>query len=1590
MEEIESKTLSNKVLKALPAHHSYKSDKYFQLFIETLFQESYTQHPEGSQLVNMLTSAYDYFTHGAVPKIRVLSKDTDSILKNSTVIEAHARDIKFLLDSIREFLNECRYKTKLIINPIFSVARDKSGELIELKPGTEGIQRESFIHIEIEQAEEERLEEITSKLQNILLDVQHSVEDFHYMTSALKGLSHTFKHGHFPVAVDEDFSLYEAITFLDWLNEDNFVFLGYRCYQYDEKKKILSSVDGTGKGLMRSENDASSYIPISIDNSSKTKNRLFMSTPLLIDKTHHKSTIHRRVPMDFIEVREFNEKGEPVKWHRFIGLFTRKALFEQARHIPLLNSKLESLLELKRVVTGSSMYREILAVFNSLPKEVLFFSSIDELNSLIQLIIIAYREQAIRLYFRTSFTGGATSIVVAMPEKYFSSHNMQKIAQYFKESLDAVSIQYYQTRSHPGFWEIFYFLSFSDTSYVPTLFKEKLEQTVVGLVKEWKENLVDLIEAKVDSKDVDPYIETYSHIFPKKYQSTYSVETALNDISFIKKFYQTGKNQYDFSHPIGTESPGKDVTKLRIYSKDKISLTRVMPTLENLGLEVIDESAYHFSHVKGDIYLHVFAVTDMEGNVLDPRLCDGLLEEALAMVMDNKLENGLLNALITKTGLDYRQINLLRTYYNYYFQIERIFARKTVAQTTIRYANVLKDLFQLFELKFNPNISQSKRKKEIKETQDKILEEIKGVADISEDRILKAYYNLIDSTLRTNYYSREQDDSSLISIKIDSSKVLNMPDPKPLYEIYVYSPVMEGIHLRGGMIARGGLRWSDRIDDFRTEVLALMKTQMTKNAVIVPVGSKGGFVIRPNGHIKIAPPFIKAQYQYFISSLLDLTDNIVDGKIKHPEKVICYDGEDPYLVVAADKGTAHLSDAANEMAAKYKFWLDDAFASGGSHGYDHKKEGITARGAWECVKRHFREMGKEIQQEEFTVVGVGDMSGDVFGNGMLLSKKIQLKGAFNHIHIFIDPDPNAETSYQERERLFKLPKSSWQDYDSSLISKGGGVFLRNDKAISLSIEIRKFLDTEIKEMSGDELVKHLLKADVELLWNGGIGTYVKASTETDEQVGDKSNDHVRINGSDLRAKVVGEGGNLGLTQLARVEYAMAGGRINTDAIDNSAGVDMSDHEVNLKILFNHLISESQIKDMKERNRLLEELTSDLNHMIVQDNYLQSMAISIDCHRSELNIDRYQELIDNLSQEGLMDVKSEFMPSDKELASYKIEGRGLLRPQLSVLMAYEKMRVYNELLASDLPDLSYCNKYIISYFPDKIYNRFNDHILKHRLKREIIATVLTNNIVNSAGVSLFYELKRDTAYPYPRIASVYLMIEEILDIPTIRKALFLLDHEISAEAQYGELRWIEKGIRFMVAWNLTFKQFLTPVDKEIQNIKTLVWDFQGQLEETLSDEQKAKYRDRIVRDLPSSLPEPLIKKIVAVETLENVFLYLPLSQQFARPLIECHKLVEEVNCLLKMGEVMSQLNQIKSLTIWDQVTGNYLRNEFQLIRFSICKKILENYEGKVSPFFKDHKDNYEYYHHWVNRLKEEETTSFQPFTVILKFLWDLAN
>ena len=1546
------KTDINQILRLLPPNHSYKKDIQFELFAQTFLNDSYTQIDLDQNFIMILASTYEYFQDWKIPKIRIIN--TQSILKNQTIIQAHGKDIKFLFDSIHAFLNENRHKTRLIISPIFSVFRNKEGELIDLKLGVEGLERESLIHIEIEKIDEEQVQSMSVELNKILKNVQWTVTDFSLMVGRLQSLIDIFKKGNFSIIEGSKFSLYEMIIFLEWLLEDNYIFLGYSEYEYLEGEDSIELVESSRLGIMKNGNESLEDLPVLLkDSDSDCKEKELLSKPLIIDKISKKSIVHRRVAIDFIEIRE-NSEGGKIKCHKFLGLFTRKAILEQAMNIPLLNSKFKSLVQLRNIVPRSSIYRDILSIFNSLPKEVLFFTPENELDKLVHLVTGAYREQAVRVFFYTGQTGNFLTIMVAMSEKYLSSKNITALKRFFERYFETQSSEHHQARSHPGFWVIYFFLSCQREEKISDLIsKDELEKKVSDLVKSWEDNLFDRFEEEFDSKESERYIKEYGQTFPKEYQSTNSVDMALEDIKMLEKIKKEERNQYDF---MSDDFEGKkNLKRLKIYCLKKISLTMVMPILENLGLEVNEETTYRLETRERNVYLYIFEVIDIGGKM---RLHEAKIEEGLCKVMENNFEDGFLNSLIVKVGLNYKEVSLLRAYYNYYFQTERMFSRRTVSEILIKQGEVVKLLIELFENRFRvKEWGSGKRSREwvLKDLRGKISSQIKGIENINEDRILKAFYSLIEATVRTNYYKRNAGENQVIAIKLESQKIPYLLDPKPLYEAYVYSPAMEGIHLRGGLIARGGIRFSDRIDDYRQEILALMKTQMTKNTLIVPVGAKGGFIIK-KGDQKDGK-VLKREYQKFITALLEITDNIKEGgEVVNPEGVICEDGNDPYLVVAADKGTAHLSDSANELSKKYGFWLGDGFASGGSNGYDHKKLGITAKGAWESVKNHFKEKGKNIQEEEFTVIGIGDMSGDVFGNGMLLSRKIVLKGAFNHEYIFIDPDPDVRRSYEERLRLFREKRSSWNDYNRGVISSGGGIFRRGEKEIKLSEEVRGYLKGGDRVVTGEELIKLILKSGCELLWNGGIGTYIKGSSETHEQVGDKSNDSVRINANELNVDVIGEGGNLGLTQLARIEYSYHGGRINTDFIDNSAGVNMSDHEVNLKILFKSLINEGIIKNMKQRNQYLEEISETLNQMVVQDNYLQNVGLSIDFLRSLSNIDRYQELMNNLVHEQLLNKKSECLPSNKEINTYKTENLGFLKPHMAVLMAYEKMRIYQQLLNSNIPSIPYCQKFLLLYFPTNIQNIATHSIQNHPLKKEIIATLLTNHIVHSTGISCLYEMKCHTASSYPEIAGAYLFAEELLNIQNIRQKLYSLN--LPATTLYQKLKNIEHILKSNILWNLHFKQFLIPDTSIIQNIKSLIQKF--------SPSNQTLHDDSSLQKLSSILP------------------YISLAQKFNQSPQQFDQLIQIVHQNLSIQEIIHQIDAIQSPNIWEEINRNYVLLEFQLAQYQIYQQILTHYPKKPSLFFELRSQILKDYHYWIERIREENYPP-QAFIMIIKLL-----
>ncbi|MDH3999244.1 MAG: NAD-glutamate dehydrogenase, partial [Desulfuromonadales bacterium] len=817
--------------------------------------------------------------------------------------------------------------------------------------------------------------------------------------------------------------------------------------------------------------------------------------------------------------------------------------------------------------------------------------------------------------------------------------------------------------------------------------------------------------------------------------------------------------------------------------------------MENLSLTVVDETDFNIEVDERPVYLKSFAIRSDHPDALPLVAQQHNLLQILNGLRCGAVEDDYLNRMLILTGLDWQQIDLFRAYRNYYFQLGNPFTKRRVAFTLINNPKATLLLYRYFEARFLPKPEWAdplqREEEALMPVRLELAEVLEHIEDINEDRILRSLFNLIDSTIRTNFFKRRDDDDYFLSLKISAIGVIDMPFPRPMYETYVHSASMEGIHLRGGKVARGGIRWSDRPDDFRTEVLGLMKTQMTKNALIVPVGSKGGFIVKTKFTTREEGGELSRQaYITLMRGLLDLVDNRVDGAIERPDGVTVYDDVDPYLVVAADKGTAHLPDTANGVSIDYNFWLGDAFASGGSVGYDHKKLGITARGAWECVKRHFRELGKDIQNESFTVVGIGDMSGDVFGNGMLLSTQIKLLAAFNHMHIFLDPDPDPETSWQERQRLFDLPRSTWADYDAKLISSGGGVFDRASKEIPLSKPVRQWLGVRHSSMDGEELIRRLLSAEAELLWNGGIGTYVKSSLEKNADVGDRANDNVRINATQLKVKVLGEGGNLGFTQPARIEYALNGGLLNTDAIDNSAGVDISDHEVNLKIFFQGLRESGVIKTEKTRNKQLLEVQEDVCEMVLHNNYLQSLCVSLDLLRCQEDVEPFLDLSDRLINAGLLDRKGEFLPSRKEMTA---RGQSYLKPELSILLGYSKMHLYQTLLESDLPDQAPVQEVLTQYFPQQIRKRHGRYLKDHPLRREIIATLITNRVVDQAGCAFLSDLMRQTSASITQGVAAYLVFDEVLGGDRIRQHIYAADNRMPAERQSELLCSLEKAL-----------------------------------------------------------------------------------------------------------------------------------------------------------------------------------------------------
>ncbi|MFF4259071.1 NAD-glutamate dehydrogenase [Streptomyces sp. NPDC001663] len=1345
-----------------------------------------------------------------------------------SVVEVVTDDMPFLVDSVTNELTRQGRGIHVVIHPQIVVRRDVTGRLIEVLGAHTGgelphdAHTESWIHVEIDrETDRGDLKQITADLLRVLSDVREAVEDWDKMRDAAIRMADELPQE--PVATDlREQDIEEARELLRWLAADHFTFLGYREYSLRDDDS-LAAVPGTGLGILRSDphhaGDEShpvspSFERLPADARAKAREHKL----LVLTKANSRATVHRPSYLDYIGVKKFDEQGNVVGERRFLGLFSSAAYTESVRRVPVIRRKVEEVLERAGFSPNSHDGRDLLQILETYPRDELFQTPADELESIATSVLYLQERRRLRLYLRQDEYGRYYSALVYLPRDRYTTGVRLRIIDILKEELGGISVDFTAWNTESILSRLHFVVRVPQGTELPQLSdadKERIEARLVEAARSWADGFAEALNAECGEERAAELLRRYNNAFPEGYKADHTPRSAVADLVHLEELTEAqahGGKDFSLSlyEPVGA---APEERRFKIYRKgDAVSLSAVLPVLNRLGVEVMDERPYELrcsDRTTAWIYDFGLRMPRSQNGGGDYLGDDGRerFQEAFSATWTGKAENDGFNALVLSAGLDWRQATVLRAYAKYLRQAGSTFSQDYMEDTLRNNVHTTRLLVSLFEARMSPD-----RQRAGHEIVDALLEEVDAaldqVASLDEDRILRSFLTVIKATLRTNFFQEAAGGKphAYVSMKFDPQAIPDLPAPRPAYEIWVYSPRVEGVHLRFGKVARGGLRWSDRREDFRTEILGLVKAQMVKNTVIVPVGAKGGFVAK-----QLPDPSVDrdawlaegvASYKTFISALLDITDNMVAGEVVPPADVVRHDEDDTYLVVAADKGTATFSDIANGVAETYNFWLGDAFASGGSAGYDHKGMGITARGAWESVKRHFRELGVDTQTEDFTVVGIGDMSGDVFGNGMLLSEHIRLVAAFDHRHIFIDPNPVAETSYAERRRIFELPRSSWADYNTELISAGGGVFPRTAKAIQLNSHIREALGIEgkVSKMTPADLMKAILQAPVDLLWNGGIGTYVKASTETQADVGDKANDPIRVDGADLRVSVVGEGGNLGLTQLGRIEFALHGGKINTDAIDNSAGVDTSDHEVNIKILLNGLVTDGDMT-VKQRNKLLAEMTDEVGRLVLRNNYAQNTAIANALAQSKDMLHAQQRYMRHLVRAGHLDRALEFLPTDRQIRERLGAGQGLTSPETAVLLAYTKITVADELLHTSLPDDPYLRTLLHAYFPSALSEQFSDRIDGHPLRREITTTVLVNDTVNTGGTTYLHRLREETGASLEEIVRAQTAARAIFRSAPVWDAVEALDNQVEAAVltriRLHSRRLVERGTRWLL-------------------------------------------------------------------------------------------------------------------------------------------------------------------------------------------------
>jgi glutamate dehydrogenase len=1544
--------------------------------------------------------ALDFFdfarqrTRGEV-KLRIFNPTRDSHGWESrhTVLEIINDDMPFLVDSVVLALSELGISVHLIIHPVMRVRRDQGGHWLSLCQGDdEDGQSESLMHVQIDrQTFPENLARIEHRVSAGLIDVRRAVSDWRDMVARAKQIAEDLPATHTSM---EAAALAEAEDFFHWLADDHFTFLGYREYliEQSEDGRLLKPVEGSGLGIMHDEHRKAPVRRVA--DLARGGAEQGEDDPIIITKTNAQSVVHRGGYMDYISVLYFDKQGKVTGEKRLIGLFTSGAYIRRCQDTPLVRRKVEEVVQRSGLKPGSHAGKALLHILETLPRDELFQASSEELLELATGILDLQERSQTRLFIRRERFGRFFSCLVFIPRDRFNTENRERIQAILKRSLKGEKLDFSIQVGGSKLARVQVVVRPRKDAGTIEFDIREIEKKIIKAIRSWPDELTEILVREHGEEKGLELSRRFSKAFPASYTEEVSPHVASFDVVNVSRLRDLEDLRMSLYKP---RQPGPGIIRFKLFKHERpIPLSDVLPMLENLGMRIVSERPYELKMADGHhVWIQDFDMSPPCGEGLRLDMIRENFQQAFEKTWRKQVENDGFNRLVMLAHLDWRQVKLLRACCKYLLQTGMPFSQSYMEQTLAAWPLVARLLVEYFESRFDPGraaLSSQQRSaaRKVLETQcrelmasfdDEVLVELLGeslaerekhpeqfgdmpirktilraidsVSSADQDRILRAFYDLIRAMLRTNFYQRDArgEFHEYQSFKLDSSVVADLPRPRPYREIWVYSPRVEGIHLRGGKVARGGLRWSDRREDFRTEVLGLMRAQNVKNTMIVPVGAKGGFVVKqqPAGDDRdqLMAEVVYC-YRCFIHGLLDITDNLDGEQVIPPREVIRADDDDPYMVVAADKGTATFSDIANAISAEHSFWLGDAFASGGSNGYDHKKMGITAKGAWESVKRHFREMGVDVQSEDFTVVGIGDMGGDVFGNGMLLSKHIRLKAAFNHMHIFLDPDPDAATSHAERQRLFEKERSTWADYDEDLISEGGGVYSRQAKSIPISPQVREWLGIDDRELAPHLLIRALLTAPVDLLWNGGIGTYIKSIGEAHGDVGDLANNLVRVNGRDLNCKVIGEGGNLGMTQRGRIEFALAGGRVNTDFIDNSAGVDCSDHEVNIKILLNLGVDRGLI-DHDERNQLLREMTDEVSELVLRSNYLQTQALSMMESLTSDRLGAEAHFIAMLEHQGVIDRDLEQLPDEEELRERVARGRGLTRPELSLLLSYGKITLYKELLASDVPEDPYLSRELKDYFPTPLRERFSELMPEHRLWREIIATRVTNSIVNRMGAHFPMRIREDTGANSATMAKAYTVAREIFEARDYWGRVEALDNQVPASAQNQAMLEMWNLLRQMTRRLISLPGgYGIDISSKVNRFAPGIRAYSGCLEEVLDDELRAQLEARRSELIDIGFPEDFAGRIASLRFMHSS---LDIVDEAGVRKLDVEQVARIYFRLLDRLHMKWLRGQIEALPVeqpWHAHARGNLRDELYASHRNLTRRIIEETGEEDDP------------------------------------------